>query len=417
MSNVLTFLCLGCLLQGATYSHVTSFFNIYALEQKGLTSTQYGIIMGSYCLVFVFVIPLTAKLVTAKRFKDKNVLFFGWTVDALFCIVTSTTSLLGRGIPFFVGTLILRIIGASGCAVGFFMLYIVLASEMNQYNHIVIPVLETIYGLSVVIGPALSGTLYDYGGYSLPFCVIGGILLITMLTALLVFPSSRQPVDSEEDSGNASDLKQAWDFPIVVNLLCSLNAFIIVSFNESTLARQLNVKFGMSASESGLMFLAAGGMYALSSLFFGFISKRVPDARYLILLNSMVAVVGLILQGPLVPIEQTKITVIVGQMLIGFGLGPTYVCAYLQSLIYLGSETKETYAALSAFYTPATSIGCTIGPLLAGIILDYFSYRVGVLVITAQLICMLAILVVAMSTAGARRSFHISRARPDPKTS
>lgn len=391
---VLIFLCLGCLLQGATYSHVTSFFNVYALEQKGLSSAEYGVIMGSYCFVIVFVTPLTARIVNLKCFKDKTLLLVGWAIDAMFCLLMSFTHHLAQRHAFFFGSLILRGLEATGCAIGFLMLYVITGLELNAINHIVIPLLETIYGVSIVLGPAVSGMLFDLGGYPLPFWAMGATLLTTLFLAMFLFP---KPVKTppEEDAAKHGGISQAWRIPVIVNVLCTMSAFAVISFNDSTLAMRMKVKFGMNATESGLLFLYCGGTYAIFGLLLGLISKRIPDLRYLVFSGQLLTLVALTLQGPLIPMEQTKGIVILAQILLGASAGPSFVCSYMQSLRYLsnGEETKEMYAALSALFTPACSIGCSIGPFMSGIILDHYSYEVAVAVNVVQTALMALLLI------------------------
>lgn len=397
MFSILSFLFLGCLLQGSTYSHLTSFFNKFALSEKHLTSGQYGIIMGSYCLSVAIVTPFAAKLVTMRTFLDKTIMIFGWTVDAIFCIIMAFVNSVKGGYLFFVASLIVRTLEAIGCAIGFFMLYVIIGAELSEINHIIIPIMETMYGVAVVIGPAAGGILYDYGGFRMPFFVFGGLLFGVTLLAMMFFPKPRI-VSTEESQMKPPSIRSVIKPAIIVNVLCSLNAFTLIPFNESTLALRLNEKFAMTASECGVIFLCVGGMYALSSLLLGYLSKRVTDPRYLVLLGQCFILLGLILQAPLIEINQTTNVIYVAQMVFGFGSGPAFVCSYLHSLKYLanGKETKQTYAVLSAIFTPITSIGATIGPLIAGLILDYYSYETVVFFYTIQTVFVTFCLILSM---------------------
>ncbi|XP_003739013.3 MFS-type transporter SLC18B1 [Galendromus occidentalis] len=383
VSKILFFVFTACLLQGSTFSHVTSFFNKYALEEKDLSSTQYGIVMGAYAFAVMTMTPLCAAVLRTRKFSDKAILFTGLTVDSCFCLIMSSVCLIGGGILFFLASLILRLCAACGCAIGFFMAYVIIGVETPEINHIIIPLLETCYGVAVVIGPAISGILYDIGGFPVPFLVIGGSLLTLAIVGIFAFPSSL-PRNDEDGDENEMKLSSAWQFPIVVNVLCSLNTFALISFNEATLALRLYNKFGMTAGESGAVFLFVGGFYALSGLASGFMSKKVSEPRYFTALGQFTLVVAMILQAPLLNFEQTTTHVYIAQIMLGLGSGPAYVCSYLQSLRYLGDgkETKETYAVLSAIFTPVTALGGTIGPLVGGILLDFFSYEQVVLVYT-----------------------------------
>ncbi|XP_003739074.1 MFS-type transporter SLC18B1-like [Galendromus occidentalis] len=398
---VLTFLCLGGLLQGATFSHINSFFNLYALDVKGLTSAEYGIIMGCYCFVMVFVTPPAAKLVNLKLFKDKTILFAAWTIDAAFCLMLSFAHRFPQGNQFFFGSLIIRILEAVGSAMGIIMLYVITGQELNDINHIVIPLFETIHGISVVVSPALGGILYDFGGFPMPFWVMGGALLSATMLAVGFFPEHVSPA-SEEKTSQDNGTRSAWKLPVIVNALSSMSAYVLISFNESTLARQLNVEFGMDATESGMLFFYAGGMYAISSLVFGFLSKKISDPRYFVLLGLITSIVALVLLGPLVPVKQTKGIVILSQVLLGAGTGPSFVCSYMHSLecISNGQNTKWTYAALSAIFTPAASIGCTIGPVMAGMILNNYPFEAVVAVNALQTAVMALLLTYTICCTG-----------------
>ncbi|XP_003743384.1 MFS-type transporter SLC18B1-like [Galendromus occidentalis] len=393
-SCVLLFVCFGFLLQGANYSHMTSFFNIYALEVKGLSSAEYGVIMGANCFVMVFVSPLTANIVDMKYFKDKNIMLVAWTVDATFCLALSLVYKLGPGLPFFIGSLTIRLLEAFGCAVGFVMPYVITGLELSEISHIIIPVLETIYGFSVVAGPAVSGILFDIGGFCLPFWVLGSTLLLLAALGLCFFPQPREINEADGCSVGDGGIRKTLKFPVIVNVLCTISSFVLLSFNESTLALRLNHKFGMSASQSGVLFLFVGGVYALSSLLLGFTSKKISDPRHLVLPCQLIVLFALVLQGPLIPLKQTKEIVIAAQMLLGLGAGPAFVCSYLHSLRYLSNEkeTKETHAALGAIFVPATAVGGTIGPLVANILLDFFTYETAVAVSAVQTVLITALL-------------------------
>src|SRR5205085_828388 len=109
-------------------------------------------------------------------------------------------------------------------------------------------------------------------------------------------------------------------------------SFSVISFNEATLALRLRELFGMSASQAGAMYFFAGGVYAFTSLLSGYLTKKMSEPRILVMTGTLVTLVGLIIQGPLVRMEQPLWLIYISQMLIGLGNGPVYVCSYLHSL-------------------------------------------------------------------------------------
>ncbi|XP_003743383.1 MFS-type transporter SLC18B1-like [Galendromus occidentalis] len=371
---VVAFIGFGLLLQSANYSHLTSFFNVYALEEKKLSSTQYGIIMGSYNFVMVFVSPLAAKLVSLRLVNDKSLLLAAWTIDALFCLMMSAVYKLRPGRPFFCGSLIIRILEASACSIGFVMPYVFSGSELNGMSHIMVPVLDTVYGWAVVAGPVMSGLLFDIGGFPLPFWVLGTALLVWTFLAVCFLPEPRK---RRTEAPRSRSLWFVLNFTVIVDVLCTMSVHLLITFNESTLAQHLNVKFGYDATQSGLLFFAVGGAHAVTSLISGFLSKKMPDPRYFVFGGQMVMLAALVLQGPLISIKQTEMTLVLAQILLGVGAGPAFGCCYLHALRFLSDwgEKKDTHAALAAIFVPAFAISGVIGPIASNIALDYSSYE------------------------------------------
>lgn len=55
--------------------------------------------------------------------------------------------------------------------------------------------METFFGLGLIVGPTLGGALYDYGGYTLPFAVLGSALFLAALMSCFALPN----YNDEED--------------------------------------------------------------------------------------------------------------------------------------------------------------------------------------------------------------------------
>lgn len=76
----------------------------------------------------------------------------------------------------------------------------------------------------------------------------------------------------------SKETKYSWsallDIRIVLNVLMVMSTFIIVGFNDATLAMHLK-QFRLSPTNTGLSFIVCGGLYSVSSIFWGIMSKRV----------------------------------------------------------------------------------------------------------------------------------------------
>ena len=63
-------------------------------------------------------------------------------------------------------------------------------------------ILETFFGLGMILGPFIGGLLYEIGGFILPFVILGGALVAATLFVVVVLPRSRQ--ESTENADNPS---------------------------------------------------------------------------------------------------------------------------------------------------------------------------------------------------------------------
>ena len=373
---MLLYLCVACFLEGITYSHLGSFFNVYAIHERHLTATQYGIILGSYSVVVLIVTPLTATLVSSRTLTDKTILCSGLMLDAVFTLFMAGASAIASDKLFFIFCLVMRVIQAIGRASAVLMLYVIAGAQLETINHVVIPLLETIYGVSVVVGPVVSGFL-NLSGFFLPFVSIGSFLLVFTLSAWCMFPDSeRAEAEKKIDPGNDGSCSM-WNVPVLVNALACYHAFYLISFNEATLAVKLKKDYLFKSSESGIVFLFSGVSYAASGLLSGYYSKKIKDPRNIVVAGLLVVVVGLSLLGPVLPLEKEFWIFCVGQTLLGLGSGPIFVCCYLQSLRHIGgaSPTKDKYASLMALFNPASSIGTMLGPFISGLMIDHTNYK------------------------------------------
>ncbi|XP_018497631.1 uncharacterized protein LOC100900910 [Galendromus occidentalis] len=405
--RMLLYLCVACFLEGITYSHLGSFFNVYAIRERHLSATQYGIILGSYSVMVLIITPLTAALVAARAFTDKTILCSGMTLDAVFTLFMAAASEISSKTHFFLFCLLMRVVQAIGRASAVLMLYVIAGAQLEKINHVVIPLLETIYGASVVVGPVVSGFL-NLSGFFLPFVSIGGSLLAFTLSAFCFFPDSERAEPKQEADDGQHNSCSIWSIPVLVNALACYHAFYLISFNESTLAVKLNKDYGFKSSESGIVFLFSGISYAVASLVSGYYSKKVRDPRNIVLLGLIVVVVGISLLGQKTLFETRLWIFCLGQVLLGLGSGPMFVCCYLQSLRQIGgsSPSKDIYASLMALFNPASSIGTMLGPFISGIMMDNTNYEI----LTALNLLLTLIMLLALAlTARCSRSVSVTK--------
>ncbi len=88
-----------------------------------------------------------------------------------------------------------------------------IAKEFPNAVATMFAVLETFFGIGMIIGPTVGGALYEAGGFTLPFASMGGVLACAAVFCFFVLPNTN------DDNRNARDkpsVVQALKVPSIV---------------------------------------------------------------------------------------------------------------------------------------------------------------------------------------------------------
>merc|ERR1712088_578934 len=146
----ITFIVIN-LFNAMCFSMQAPFYPIEA-EMKGCTPSEYGLVFGVFGLV------------------DK----------------------LENGKVFLAFSFVLRIIAAAGNGAFLTGSFSLIAKEFPENVATMFAILETFFGLGMILGPFIGGVLYEIGGFILPFVILGGDLIAATLFVVVVLPRSRQ---------------------------------------------------------------------------------------------------------------------------------------------------------------------------------------------------------------------------------
>jgi MFS family permease len=61
-------------------------------------------------------------------------------------------------------------------------------------------ILETFFGLGMILGPFIGGLLYEIGGFILPFVIMGGMLIAATLFVVIVLPRDHRAPAVENEN-------------------------------------------------------------------------------------------------------------------------------------------------------------------------------------------------------------------------
>lgn len=65
-----------------------------------------------------------------------------------------------------------------------------IAKEFPQNVATMFAILETFFGIGMIMGPTVGGALYELGGFTLPFVTLGGVLVGAAGFCALVLPNA-----------------------------------------------------------------------------------------------------------------------------------------------------------------------------------------------------------------------------------
>ncbi|CAI2367159.1 unnamed protein product [Moneuplotes crassus] len=268
---------------------------------------------------------------------------------------------------------------------------------------------EAIQGIGSAVGPAVGGMLYAFFGFSTIFEILGGILIFLSPVMYFSLPSS---VENEEETLLQADQPHSDHDPIQTStpkvgylLLIKSKVFtlsaISVALNLFSFAHYLPVMSlelkKMSVSDFGisLFFCVSSLGYLFSSLVVvpNFIAKL--NQKKCIAFAIMMFGFTQFLVGPVFPIPQSVVFMVIGQFCVGF----FSLILMVSPVTVMIEDSEKKFPTQKSYVTDLSSgvfifmlnLGETIGPIFG----SYMSSRLGF-----HTVCtMVAILLIVYSLA------------------
>lgn len=111
----------------------------------------------------------------------------------------------------------------------------IIAKEFPDSVATMFACLETFFGIGLIVGPTVGGALYSFGGYTLPFAALGGLLISAAVMTHFVLPSKYdepENVQKNSDKGMMDLLKVPSILLASYSIFC---ASITIGFIQATL--------------------------------------------------------------------------------------------------------------------------------------------------------------------------------------
>ncbi|KAI1305166.1 MFS-type transporter SLC18B1 [Halotydeus destructor] len=263
---------------------------------KGASETQHGLIMGTYELFIGLGSPVFGKLLSCVQ--AKYLALFGLLLAGVSTILFGLLDLVPAGGTFVTLAFVLRTLEGIGAASFETSTYTLMASEFPERVASIFAILETSYGLGLILGPTIGGALYQAGGYTLPFVAAGSLILCVGIIIIICVNSSATKV-----SRSAAMLDFFRDGTILVNALSIATATNMVGFNSATLEPHLR-QFNLTPLAIGFVFVLIGAVYAATGPVFGKLCDKGYDPKAICIMGCVLCIAGAILVGPLPWIDQ-----------------------------------------------------------------------------------------------------------------
>ncbi|PZC87305.1 hypothetical protein B5X24_HaOG201541 [Helicoverpa armigera] len=314
-------------------------------EKKGCTATEFGLVFGVFELVVFLVSPIYGAHL--NRLGPKLLFNGGILTTGTCAIFFGMLDKVEGHVPFITLSFIIRIVEAMGNAAFLTASFAIIAKEFPNNVATMFASLETFFGLGLIVGPTLGGALYDYGGYSLPFAVLGSALFCAAVMSCLVLPRNHD--DEDLKPGGPSMISLLKVPGVSLSALSIMVTSMSIGFLQATLEPHLR-QFQFSSMVLGLMFVINGGLYAISAPGWGWLCDH-PAIRpkYVIAVGCAFVAGGFLLIGP----------------------APFFDMNTASGL----PNSIETYGLVSGMWTSTFALGAFIGPTVSGLLFDSIGFR------------------------------------------
>ncbi|XP_033212868.1 MFS-type transporter SLC18B1-like isoform X2 [Belonocnema kinseyi] len=345
-------------------------------EKKGASATEYGLVFGIFELVVFIISPIYGH--NLDRIGPKLLFNGGILTTGTCAIFFGLLDKVSGHYPFIILSFVIRIVEALGNAAFLTASFAIIAKEFPDNVATTFASLETFFGLGLIVGPTVGGALYEVGGYTTPFAVLGSALFLAAVMTAFVLPVHEI---NDEISHNNGGFTRVLRIPGVMVATSSIIATSMsIGFLQATLEPHLR-EFDLGPVIVGLMFVINGGTYALTAPAWGWFCDKRFHPKIATVVGCVLVMIGFCLIGPAPFIPYPKMFWMTGIGLVchGLGMAAQLVASFTDALRTSISQgfpnNLETYGLISGLWTSSFALGAFIGPSVAGILLDNIGFR------------------------------------------
>ncbi|EYC16227.1 hypothetical protein Y032_0034g2870 [Ancylostoma ceylanicum] len=198
-----------------------------------MTESQTGIVFGIFELVMFVTAPVFGRYMTSIG--SKNMFTLGLAITGITAILFGFLNFLPSGPIFFFASLLIRILEAIGDAAFVTSSFAISAKCFPGNIAVIVGLMETFAGLGYTAGPVIGGFLYEFGGFQVPFLVLGVILIFATALAWMLIENYK-----DDDVGASKGMLAMLRIPVIwIMVYAIVVCAISLSFLDPTLSAHL----------------------------------------------------------------------------------------------------------------------------------------------------------------------------------
>jgi len=347
-------------------------------EAKGAKPQQYGFVFGIFNLAAFLGGPIFGKF--GGRIGPRMLYTVGAFLQGISGLLFGFLAFVEDTSTFIILSYFLRAIAGFADAAGWGAVLTILLKLFPTKVAVIMSYTEGFFGVGFMIGPALGALLYNWGGFILPFAVVGSIGILVACSMIFVLPH----VEPDEETNNQRklDFKAVLTSPtIFMPFLDNACCFFGNGFLEAMLQPHIHAAGG-SVTDGGIAFFMQGLVFMIGMIVCGWLCDKLPCPTLMSVAGNFCLALAFTLIGPLPWISSIKpsVSLMKGAMaFVGMGYACIMVSTYSRAQ---GAAARmgfpkdiDTYLMISGMWTSSLYLGCFAGPTLAGFMVERFNFR------------------------------------------
>jgi len=363
-------------------------------EMKGATATDYGLIIGTNCLVAFIVTPFVGNHLDfiGVKFAFITGIFGGGAC----CLLSGFLEYFQPGTTFLLMSILVRIIHAMANAMVITSTFTYTACEFPTSVAKIFSITRCVMNVAQLGGPIVGGLLYEAGGFMFPFVVFGAMQMVLSLFAFCLMTSpepDEEDIDIDADEQLSNKHRKKKNKVSVCAMLSiptvwfSFAAFIIATacngFLSINLEPQVLRNFNLTPFYIGIFFGLRDGANSLASPIWGWLCDRnKTSVKPFLVVSSLLVAISFFLMGASntvgVDIKMTLPLLVAALCFNGAGIGGQQVVGVVDAMHEAAAaghpDNPATHGLVAGLWSSLSGAGRFVSRGASGFLVDEFGF-------------------------------------------